>query len=421
MSLDKYELVNTEYKISTQVKIAEINSCVDTGLVFKYLEHYPCGNLKSEQCPTCYRNTNKKSVNEAINHPIQSICFKPKPDEKYWKGKPEKEKAVRKNSKKKKTFWHQVTVNISPLPGRVISTKLYVNGTVQMAGCKSEEESIKTVEILIDELKKIGKIKEPGEISINLSPLEYSEIIKKKEELNEDEWRRFLLALKKEKTTVKKTGAKKGRKKKNAVKEVIPVERIPVNYDIKYIRKAVEYPNELKIVKMGTYLINSDFKFLLKNNETNVIDKFSLNREKLIEVLTEKYGQICMPFNKSRYPGVNIKFVSSVDCDNNCEYMSAEAKECAFNAKKNKNKNKEKEKDCECPEIKKCVSVSVFCFQQGTVILTGARSLKQIDDTYKFITDIVRENLLVLNNDANLMDDDGNISDASYDSCVSVN
>ena len=34
---------------------------------------------------------------------------------------------------------------------------------------------------------------------------------------------RFLLALKKEKTTVKKTGAKKGRKK-NAVKEVIPVE-----------------------------------------------------------------------------------------------------------------------------------------------------------------------------------------------------
>ena len=101
-----------------------------------------------------------------------------------------KKKLLEKIVKKKKTFWHQVTVNISPLPGRVISTKLYVNGTVQMAGCLKSEESIKTVEILIDELKKIGKIKEPGEISINLSPLEYSEIIKKKE-LNEDEWKIF--------------------------------------------------------------------------------------------------------------------------------------------------------------------------------------------------------------------------------------
>jgi TATA-box binding protein (TBP) (component of TFIID and TFIIIB) len=420
MSLEKYELINTEYKISTQVKIAEINSCVDTGLVFKYLEHYPCGNLKSEQCPTCYKNLNKKTVNEPVKHPIQSICYKPKPDEKHWKGKPEKEKAVRKNSKKKKTFWHQVTVNISPIPGRVISTKLYVNGTVQMAGCKSEEESIKTVEILINELKKIGKIKEPGELSINLSPLEYNDIMKQKEKMNEDEWRRFLLALKKEKTTVKKTGAKKGRKKKNAVKEVIPVEKIPVNYDIKYIRKTVEFPNELKIVKMGTYLINSDFKFMLKNNETGIVDNFSLNREKLIEVLTDKFGQICMPFNKSRYPGVNIKFVSSVDCDKNCAYMSSEAKECAFNAKKNKNKNKNKDKDNECAEIKNCVSVSVFCFQQGTVILTGARSLKQIEDTYKFITDVVRENLNVLNNDSKLLDDNGDLSDASYDSCVSI-
>jgi TATA-box binding protein (TBP) (component of TFIID and TFIIIB) len=288
-----------------------------------------------------------------------------------------------------------------------------------MAGCKSEEESIKTVEILINELKKIGKIKEPGELSINLSPLEYNEVMEKKSTMNEDEWRRFLLALKKDKTTVKKTGAKKGRKKKNAVKEVIPVERIPVNYDIKYIRKTVEYPNDLKIIKMGTYLINSDFKFLLKNTETGIVDNFSLNREKLIEVLTEKFGQICMPFNKSRYPGVNIKFVSSVDCDKNCGYMSNEAKECAFNAKKNKNKNKNKENE-NIIEIKNCVSVSVFCFQQGTVILTGARSLKQIDDTYKFITDVVRENMFVLNNDSKLLDDDGELSDASYDSCVSV-
>ena len=103
-----------------------------------------------------------------------------------------------------------------------------------------------------------------------------------------------------------------------------------------------------------------------------------------------------MPFNKSRYPGVNIKYVSSVDCDKNCVKLSAEAKECAFISKKNKNKNKENES---MNNKKNCVIVSIFCFQQGTVIITGARSLTQIEDTYKFITNIFKENFNVLNND----------------------
>ena len=41
MSLEiknNYELISSKYKISTEVKIAKINSCVDTSLVYKYLE-----------------------------------------------------------------------------------------------------------------------------------------------------------------------------------------------------------------------------------------------------------------------------------------------------------------------------------------------------------------------------------------------
>ena len=408
---NRYEIEHSDYKISTEVKIAKLSSFVDTGLIFKYMEHSPCGNLKSERCPTCYYERDRTQGNEQLTHPIYSLCYKPKPEEKHWKGKPEKEKAVRKNSKKKKTFWHQVTINISPCVGRVISTKLYVNGTVQMAGCRSEEESSKSMDILIDELKKIGRIKEPGIMDINLSPNDYADVMAKKNDMNEDEWRVFILALKKDVTTVKKTGAKKGRKKKNAVKEVIPIEKIPVEHNIKYIRKAVETPETLAIVEIGTYLINSDFKFTVRDNVENTVENFNLNKEKLIEILTKEYGQICMPFNKSRYPGVNIKYVSSVDCEKQCENMSSEAKQCAFLSKKNKAKNK--------GQSKNCVIVSIFCFQQGTVILTGARSLEQVNDTYNFITNIVKNHFIELNNDSNLiLDSDGNISDLSDDSCI---
>ena len=52
------------------------------------------------------------------------------------KGKPKNTPCPRKNSRPKSFFFNQLTIDISPMPGRVISTKLFVDGNIQMAGCK---------------------------------------------------------------------------------------------------------------------------------------------------------------------------------------------------------------------------------------------------------------------------------------------
>ena len=50
---------------------------------------------------------------------------------------------------------------------------------------------------------------------------------------------------------------------------------------------------------------------------------------------------------------------------------------CAFNMKKKK-------------VVNGCVTVSILAFQQGKIILTGAQSTRQLDDTYDFITKVYR-------------------------------
>jgi len=392
---DRHSLVNSPYKISTLVVISDINTKVDLGLVYKYLPHYPCGALPSEWCPTCYRPPiGEKCISSEFKgtiHPIQSINYKPKSCEEYHKGKPLQKKAKRKNSKQKKTFFNQITLDIIPFPGRKISSKLYINGKVQMAGCQNEEEANKTIEILIKYLKNIGNIKEPGEMEIKMTNNEKDELMEKKKSLNEDEWRKLLFEVCRESKKTKKTGNKKGRKKKGTVVEEIKEENIQHIHKFLYIRKLIEDIDDMKLTSLTINLINSDFKFQLKDNKTDIIDDIIIDREKLIEILKTKYGIKVMSFDPSIYPGINAKYYSSIDCNNDCKNNTEESIKCATNHQKNKN-NKVDEDD-EIIYNKHCVKISILCFQQARVILTGARSLNQLNDTYNFFVDVMRNNI----------------------------
>lgn len=434
---ERHSLVNSPYKISTLVVIADINTKVDLGLVCKYLPHYPCGALPSEWCPTCYRPPiGKKNISSEFNgiiHPIESINYKPKSCEEYHKGKPLQKKAKRKNSKKKKTFFNQITLNIIPFPGRKISTKLYINGKVQMAGCQNEEDASKTIEVLIGFLKKIGNIREPGEMEIKLTNNERDELMEKKKSLSEDEWRKLLFEVSRESKKTKKTGNKKGRKKKGTVVEEVKEENIQHMHKFLYIRKLVEDIDTMKLLSLTINLINSDFKFQLKDNNTEQIDDIIIDREKLIEILKTKYGIKVMSFDPSIYPGINAKYYSSIDCTNGCKNNTEESIKCATNHQKNKN-NKVDDDDLVVYN-KHCVKISILCFQQARVILTGARSLSQLNDTYNFFVDVMRNNIKDICDDINSPkllktnkyvgdgddEDDGNESDTSVmsdDSCV---
>lgn len=78
-----------------------------------------------------------------------------------------------------------------------------------------------------------------------------------------------------------------------------------------------------------------------------------------------------------QYPGVCARYLSSASCPHGC--VTDEAKRaCAALYKRRK-------------RAAGCVAVSVLAFQQGKVIMTGARSLAQLEDTYVFVLGVFRD------------------------------
>lgn len=384
---NKLELSATLPKVSTETIISDINSRVDLELVFKNLEHYPCGLLVKERCDMC----TKKTYHEIIS--LRKKDFKPK-------GKPRKETINRKNSRPKKEFYNQITIDISPKKGRQVSTKLFIDGNIQMAGCKDEEEANLTINILIENLKKIAHITEPGDMMLGITQERHDELRKMEEDKNngigmtESEWRNHLFSIKGEKPV---KGANKFPKDK-----------------YKYIRKAVEFPDQLKPLFYKIAMINSDFKYYYANN---VDQDVSIDREKLHKILSNEYNIYCRPFEASRYPGVNAKYISSVGCVHGCKDKN-KINECVSKSKTciNPHPLDESVHKCmdrqvldNCVEMTKkgkisngCVTVTILAFQQGKVILTGARSNEQLYDAYNFIVGVYKNNFdrLKYNHDA---------------------
>jgi len=93
---------------------------------------------------------------------------------------------------------------------------------------------------------------------------------------------------------------------------------------------------------------------------------FQINRGKLHQILINKYG-ISAVFEPDTYQGINAKYISRVDCPVVGEHT------CVCTNKKKCH--------CRC----KCKKISVFIFRKGTVIITGAKSWEQIEDSYAFM------------------------------------
>jgi hypothetical protein len=118
-----------------------------------------------------------------------------------------------------------------------------------------------------------------------------------------------------------------------------------------------KYFDKIKVTKPQIALIN-----------TNFYTHFPINRQELDKILQELgyYSN----YENSTYPGVNIKYVSNIEC-NHTEH------------KKNK---KGKFLNCDCETI------TILTFQSGNVIITGAKTMNQINDAYKFINNVFKEN-----------------------------
>ena len=122
--------------------------------------------------------------------------------------------------------------------------------------------------------------------------------------------------------------------------------------------------NNDKILEFYDYkicLINSDFKFSSK-----------LRRNKLFEYLNNNTELICS-YEPCIYPGVKIQFFYNNLNDGICR--------CDDGFCSNKNKKS------------LCTKITVAIFESGCTIITGAKSLEQINITYNFIKELLKKNI----------------------------
>ena len=143
---------------------------------------------------------------------------------------------------------------------------------------------------------------------------------------------------------------------------------------IDYIKEIYKmHPDILKEAMDIDTLKMSSFKIALINSDYNI--SYDVNRSVLHKILTNEYN-VSSTFDACEYPGVNIKMFWNKD---NVVGNSFTGK---------------------CPCNKKCIGkgtgdgpgqckkITIFVFQSGSIMITGARCIEQIYSGYHFINSI---------------------------------
>lgn len=134
--------------------------------------------------------------------------------------------------------------------------------------------------------------------------------------------------------------------------------------------QAVQHIEDLKAVNYKVALINSDFKV-----------GFEIRRDKLYSLLINNYGNKCS-FEPCIYPGVKIQYfwnTNNQHKDGVCRCRS----QCSIGKNDGNGEGK-------------CKKITIAVFQSGCIIITGAQTPFQIDETYAFICSVLKDNMLFI-------------------------
>lgn len=122
-----------------------------------------------------------------------------------------------------------------------------------------------------------------------------------------------------------------------------------------------EMKTELKYDNYKICLINSDFRF-----------NYKVKRNKLYEFIVNNTELVCS-YEPCIYPGVKLQYFYNTELDGVCR--------CSDVYCSNKNKNST------------CVKITIAVFESGCTIITGAKSLKQVNAAYTFIKNLLSSNI----------------------------
>lgn len=133
-------------------------------------------------------------------------------------------------------------------------------------------------------------------------------------------------------------------------------------------------PDKLEMSGIRICLVNSDFSF-----------DFYIRRNILHRILTTKYDLISS-FESTNYQGVNTKFFWNRDYKGTPEFGRCMCdKHCSGKGEGNGQGD--------------CKKITIAPFQTGRVIITGARTIEQLDDARKFICDVISDHYGIVRSD----------------------
>jgi len=139
------------------------------------------------------------------------------------------------------------------------------------------------------------------------------------------------------------------------------------SYEVDLVKKLYGGAGVTLPVSLNLDAFDSKLEISIENYNTMFSVGFQNDREKFTKILNEKYKTkniiSSAKFEPSNYQGINAKYISRVHCRSDCHSKT----------------------NCQCKEI------SFLIFQEGSVIITGGRSWTQMEDGYRVICDIVRQ------------------------------
>tara|TARA_B110001469_G_scaffold127738_1_gene150153 strand:- start:116 stop:1429 length:1314 start_codon:yes stop_codon:yes gene_type:complete len=263
-----------------------------------------------------------------------------------------------KKKKNKRVFYNQITIIIKQENDRYNNIKLFANGAVSMTGLQSIEEGERSINIILDAIRNLK-----GKILYSITDDWYKENIKKdsvediklKCESCGDHFTYYVMKIT-ESTTCTHYICNSCSK----LHDKCPNTSCNETYMVCAVKNTSASIKNLNIV-----LINSDYKA-----------NFKINQKKLHPLIVNKY-QMFSTFEPTIYPGVKSMY-----------YWNTDYKDYPIKGK------------CYCTEQcngkgcgtgnGKCKKVTTAVFQSGSVLITGGRSIEQIQDGYNFINMILK-------------------------------
>jgi TATA-box binding protein (TBP) (component of TFIID and TFIIIB) len=251
----------------------------------------------------------------------------------------------------KRQFNNQATMIYRFKGNRLVNIKIFNNGKLQITGVKSEEEVKKVINELIPLL-------------VNTK---YNVIENKP---NEGIVNQYLLS----KTSDDKLQVY--RYLKNMTSEDDIYDWIPS--DDKFLNTlnkpedflTITKPNEIHLTDLEIVLINSNYKI-----------NFNIDRNVLAYILSVEEGIYCS-FEANEYQGVKISYYWNQSQKLSEKYGICS---CDVHCRTTKNKNKKSSTPC--------ILITISVFRTGSIIITGARDMDQINDAYNFINNIIIKNI----------------------------